>query len=432
MGNCATITPYPPAMNWKERILLILLAALNFTHILDFMIMMPLGNYLMPYFKINPQQFTILVSAYTISAAVSGFAAAFYVDGFDRKKVLLVAYSGFLLGTLGCGLAPTYFLLLLMRTLAGVFGGLIGAQVLAIVADSFPYERRGAAMGAIMSAFAVASTFGVPFALYLANLFSWHAPFLFVGGVGILLIPLIARFLPSMTSHLAQADTEHRKKWTVITDVLNDKTQYTALIFSGLIMFGHFLIIPFINPYLEFNIGFSKNITPLIYLVGGVAAFFSSNILGPLSDRYGKLTIFMVCTFSALPMVFMVTNLPYGINYIPVLILFGLWFTAATGRGVTASAMVTSVVNPAHRGSFQSFNSSLQQLGSGMAALATGFIVIKDPMSGKLLHYDWVGYMSITVLLFCIYLGYRNFSYLDKQKKAELARKIEEPSSVMH
>jgi predicted MFS family arabinose efflux permease len=413
-------------MNWKERILLILLAALNFTHILDFMIMMPLGNYLMPYFKINPQQFTLLVSAYTISAAVSGFTAAFYVDGFDRKKVLLAAYSGFLLGTIGCGLAPTFYLLLFARTFAGIFGGLIGAQVLAIIADSFPYERRGAAMGAIMSAFAIASTFGVPFALYLANLFSWHAPFLLVGTLGLLLIPMIVLYLPPMTGHLINENAEHRKRWTIITDILKEKTQYTALIFSGLIMFGHFLIIPFINPFMEFNIGFSKNITPLIYLVGGVSAFFSSNILGPLSDRYGKLSIFMICTFSALPMIFLVTNLPHGIHYIPVLILFGLWFTVATGRGVTAGAMVTSIVSPAHRGSFQSFNSSLQQLGTGMASLVTGFIVIKDPTSGRLLHYDWVGYLSIAVLMVCIYIAYQNFSYLDKQKKEELrVKKIE-------
>ena len=401
-------------MSWKERIILILLAALNFTHILDFMIMMPLGNYLMPYFDLSPQQFSVLVSAYTISAAVSGFGAAFFVDRFDRKKVLLFAYVGFLIGTIGCGLAPTFITLFLARTFAGLFGGLIGAQVLSIVADSFPYERRGAAMGAIMSAFALASTFGVPFALYLANLISWHAPFLLVGFLGIALIPLIMRYLPAMTGHLQAEDAPVQSKWSVITNVFADPRQYRALLFSGLIMFGHFSIIPFINPYMEFNVGFSKNFTPLIYLVGGVAAFFASNILGRLSDVYGKVTLFMICTFSALPMVFIITNLPPLQAYIPVLILFGLWFSAATGRGVTSSAMITSVVSPEHRGSFQSFNSSLQQLGSGLAALVAGFMVSKDPQTGKLVHYDWVGYMSIVTLLFCVYLGYRNFRHLEK------------------
>lgn len=423
-------------MNWKERILLILLAALNFTHILDFMIMMPLGNYLMPYFDLSPKQFSILVSAYTISAAVSGFGAAFFVDRFDRKKVLLYAYVGFLIGTIGCGLAPTYFTLLLARIFAGLFGGLIGAQVLSIVADSFPYERRGTAMGMIMSAFALASTFGVPFALYLANLVSWHAPFLLVGILGIALVPLLMRYLPPMTGHLHVDPSTRPSKWSVITNVIADPYQYWALIFSGLIMFGHFLIIPFINPYMEFNVGFSKNITPLIYLVGGVSAFFASNILGRLSDSYGKVPIFMICTFSALPMVLIITNLPHlqdyipGLSllgfpiqsYIPVLMLFGLWFSVATGRGVTSSAMITSVVNPEQRGGFQSFNSSLQQLGSGLAALASGFMVSKDPVSGKLLHYDWVGYLSIATLLLCIYLGYRNFNHLEKPKVVAVSK----------
>jgi predicted MFS family arabinose efflux permease len=252
----------------------------------------------------------------------------------------------------------------------------------------------------------------------LANLISWHAPFLLVGILGIVLIPLLILYLPSMTGHIQPEEAEQHSKWSVLTNVFADRRQYTALIFSGLIMFGHFSIIPFINPFMEFNVGFSKNITPLIYLVGGVAAFFASNILGRLSDIHGKVFIFMICTFSALPMVFVITNLPPLEAYIPVLILFGLWFSVATGRGVTSSAMITSVVNPEHRGSFQSFNSSLQQLGSGLAALVAGFIVTKDPESGKLIHYNWVGYMSIATLLFCVYLGYTNFRYLEKGKLA--------------
>ncbi len=149
----------------NKKAILFLLAALNFTHILDFMIMMPLGNYLMPYFKISPQKFSLLVGAYTLSAAFSGFAAAFFVDRFDRKRVLLIGYGGFLLGTLLCGLAPSYITLLMARIVAGIFGGLIGAQVLSIISDLFSYEERGKAMGSVMSAFAIASTLGVPFAL---------------------------------------------------------------------------------------------------------------------------------------------------------------------------------------------------------------------------------------------------------------------------
>jgi MFS transporter, DHA1 family, inner membrane transport protein len=397
-------------MNSKERLILLLLAALNFTHILDFMILMPLGNYLMPYFKISPQQFSVLVSAYTISAAVSGFAAAFYVDNFDRKKILITAYIGFLMGTLACGLAPSFTLLMIARIVTGLFGGLIGAQVLSIVADVFPYERRGQAMGAIMSAFAVASTFGVPFALYLANLISWHAPFLLVGGLGFVLVPFLMRLIPPMTGHLGNHKKED--KIAVLTNILKDKSQYAALIFSGLIMFGHFLIIPFINPYMEFNMGYSKYHTPLVYLVGGIASFFSANILGRVADKYGKLTIFTISVLGAVPFVLILTNMPIA-PFSLILMFFGIWFSMSTGRGVTAQAMVSQVVQTEHRGSFQSFNSSMQQLGSGLASLVAGFIVVKGD-KGEILHYDWVGFLSIAVLLTSLFIGRQIFKKVDK------------------
>src|SRR5690606_24677788 len=207
-------------MNTKERVIVLILAGLNFTHILDFMIMMPLGNYLMPSFNINPQQFSFLVSAYSISAFVSGIVAAFIVDRFDRKKVLIISYIGFLMGTLACGLAASYNLLLVSRILAGLFGGIIGAQVFSIIADLFTYERRGAAMGSVMSAFAVASILCVPFSLYLTNLFQedWHIPFLLVAGVGILLTPLLIRFIPPMKGHIV-ADASRAQRLEVIGNV---------------------------------------------------------------------------------------------------------------------------------------------------------------------------------------------------------------------
>jgi MFS transporter, DHA1 family, inner membrane transport protein len=392
-------------MNAKERILLLLLAAINFTHILDFMIMMPLGNYLMPYFHISPQQFTFLVSCYTISAAISGFFSAFFVNAYDRKKVLLTGYIGFLAGTIACGFAPSYHSLLAARTLAGVFGGLIGAQVISIVSDTFNYERRGRAMGSIMSAFAVASTLGVPFALYLSNLFSWHAPFRLVGFLGIIIVPLIIYFVPPMTDHLKNA--QQQSKAVIIGSVFKDTKQLSALVFSGLVMFGHFLIIPFINPFMEFNNGYSKDLTPLIYLVGGIASFIAAAILGRLSDRKGKLRTFIICVLLALPMIYGITHIP-KVPYVLVLSLFAAWFIVATGRGVTAQAMVSNVVKPEFRGSFQSFNSSMQQLGTGLASIVTGVIVTKDS-TGKILHYDWAGYVSMAVLFSTVFIAQRVF-----------------------
>lgn len=401
-------------MTRKERIIVVLLAGLNFTHILDFMIMMPLGNYLMPYFNISPKQFSFLVSAYSISAAVSGFVAAFYVDRFDRKKVLVLCYIGFLLGTIACGFAPTYNLLFLSRVLAGIFGGIIGAQVFSIIADIFTYERRGAAMGSVMSAFAVASILGVPFSLYLTNIFhdDWHIPFLLVGGVGVVLIPLIMKYIPSMDGHIQDAEKKEQPM-VILGNVLQSPSQRSALLFSCLLMMGHFLIVPFINPYLEFNKGFSKDLTPMIYLFGGIASLIAAIFLGRLADKKGKLPVFSISVFFSLFMVLLITRMP-TVPFALVLVFFAVWFVFSTGRAVTAQAMISEVVKPEQRGSFMSFNGSVQQLGTSIASVTAGLIVIKDK-AGKIQHYEWLGYLSIVVLVASLLLGRYLFSGIDKK-----------------
>ncbi|MFN9782322.1 MAG: MFS transporter, partial [Sphingobacteriales bacterium] len=389
----------------NRKVILFLLAALNFTHILDFMIMMPLGNYLMPYFKINPRQFSLLVGAYTLSAAVSGFAAAFFVDKFDRKKFLLFAYGGFLIGTLFCGIAPNYPLLLMARIFAGLFGGMIGAQVLSIISDIFPYEERGKAMGSVMSAFAVASTLGVPFALYIANAFSWHAPFIFVVILGLAIYPFLYRYIPAMDKHLKQ-QKEHGPFYA-LQQVTGDSKQMLALLFSFLMMMGHFLIIPFINPFMEFNRGYSKMQTPMIYLAGGAASFIAANILGRWADKYGKLRVFVSCLVLSLGMVMLITHLPQ-VPFPIVLSFFGIWFVFSTGRAVTAQAMLSNVVPAAQRGSFMSFNSSVQQLGTSTASFVAGMVVTAGA-DGKLVHYGWLGWLSVAVLLVCLAVGMKIF-----------------------
>jgi DHA1 family inner membrane transport protein len=403
-------------MTRKERIILLLLAGLNFTHILDFMIMMPLGNYLMPQFNISPKQFTFLVSAYSVSAAISGFVAAFIVDQFDRKRILVFSYVGFLLGTLACGVAPTFDLLFISRILAGLFGGIIGAQVLAIIADIFSYERRGLAMGSVMSAFAVASILGVPFSLYLTNIFheDWHVPFLLVGGIGAVLVPLIIIYIPAMDGHLS-SNRKKAKPLDLLGNILQSPLQRSALIFSCLLMMGHFLIIPFINPYMEFNKGFSKDLTPMIYLVGGIASLVAALFLGRLSDQVGKLPIFSISVFLSLFMVLLITRMP-TVPFSVVLGFFALWFIFATGRAVTAQAMISEVVKPEQRGSFMSFNGCVQQLGTSIASIAAGLIVIKDD-HGRIQRYEWLGYLSIVVLVASLVIGRILFRNIDRSEE---------------
>lgn len=389
-------------MKNQKGILLLLLAFLNFTHILDFMIMMPLGNYLMPYFDISPREFSFLVGAYTLTGSLSGFMAGFFIDRFDRKTVLILTYTGFVVGTVACGLSQSYHFLLGARVLAGFFGGLLGAQVLATVADLFPYEERGKAMGIVMSSFAVASTFGVPFSLYLARQFNWHGPFILIGILGLLLMPALFFFVPNL-KHNHQASS---KKLSILLFFQKPDLLLT-LAFSCLLMLGHFLIIPFINPFMEFNLGYSKTQTPMIYLVGGLSSLVGGNLFGRWADKKGKPRIYFITTFLSLSLILAITHMVQIPFYI-ILAIFGVWFALVAGRNVSAQAMVTQKVPPEQRGSFMSFNSSLQQLGMSLASFISGFIVVKNS-DGSIAHYGILGLMSVGFLLITLALSKKLF-----------------------
>lgn len=405
-------------MTKTERSILFLLASLNFTHILDFMIMMPLGNYLIDDLAITPFQFSLLVAAYSISATISGIVIALFIDRFDRKKPLLLAYLGFLTGTIACAFAYSYGFLLVARIVAGLFGGIIGAQVFAIVADMFVYERRGRAMGIVMGGFAAATILGVPLSLQLTAMFknNWHLPFLLIGGVGVILVPLILKIIPNMTDHIRKRDAE-RSMFDVLLKVVRIPIQRNALLFSTVLMVGHFLVIPFITPYLEFNIGFSDRDIPWIFGVGGVASLMAALLLGRRADKKGKLKVFTWSVVISLFMVVFITHLPSS-NFSLVLSLFSAWFIVATGRMVAAQAMITEVVPAEQRGSFMSLNGSVQQLGSGIAALLAG-IIVKTESSGRIAHYNWVGYSSIVVLIGCLLYGRFIFRELDSPVQSE-------------
>jgi MFS transporter, DHA1 family, inner membrane transport protein len=390
----------------KEKSILLILGSINFVHIIDFMIMMPLGNFLMPFFEISTQKFTTLVSSYAISAGISSFVAAFYVNNFDRKQILLFGFMGFILGTVACGFSPSYEILLICRIMTGVFGGLIAAQVISIIADIIPYERRGEAMGIVMGSFSMASIVGVPLALYLANHFTWQAPFLAIGVLGLILLPFIKIIIPSLRTHIG-IKTDELPKMEIIRTIWQNKNQSIALIFSGMMMMGHFLIIPFINPFLEFNVGYPRSFSPLVYLAGGIASLLSARFIGKLADKYGKWVVYRYCVLATFPLIIMITNLTMMPKAI-VLMMFGLWFSFSTGRALSAQTLVSNVSIPATRGSYQSFVSFLNQIGMGLASIIAGIVVTKSP-TGQLLNYPILGFISVGIMLSTIWLGNKVF-----------------------
>ncbi|MFN4144967.1 MAG: MFS transporter [Runella sp.] len=390
-------------MTQKEKLLLFVLACLNFTHIVDFMILMPLGPQLIRYFDISPQQFALLVSAYSFSAGLSGFAVAFIADRFPRKHIMLTAYIGFVVGTLACAVAPTFALLMAARTLAGLFGGVLGSQVMSIVGDTFEYERRARATSIVMMAFSVASVVGVPLGLYLASVWSWHAPFWFVGILGIGVVGLIWQYVPRLDGHLQSYHARAHRPFEVVTQILQTPNQLRALWLTMTIMLGHFSIIPFISPYLTANAGFSEKDLYLIYLVGGALTLFTAPQVGKLADRKGKYPVFvMFALLSMIPM-WLITNM--NTNSLPLVLgTAGIFFIFSNGRLIPTQAMTSSVVLPQQRGGFMAINSSLQLLVQSLAVYLAGLVIQKTP-DGKLMHYDWVGYAAMAFIFMSIFIA---------------------------
>lgn len=389
-----------------ERPLLLLLAAVQFTHILDFMVMMPLGPQLMRLFEIQPHQFSNLVASYTFSAAVAGLLGAFLVDRFDRKVALLFCYAGFLLGTLACALSPSYETLLMARIVSGAFGGVSGAMVLTVVGDIVPLERRASAMGIIMSSFALASILGVPVGLWLAATWSWHAPFLIVVALGsVVWLVTLMRF-PSLRGHLAAAGQHTKQAVAGLFELLTNRNTVTALGFMMVMVFGHFVIIPFLSPSMVANAGLAEKDLSYFYLAGGIASFLTSPLVGRMADRHGRLRLFAIMIVGALLPVYLITN--QGPSPLAVImVVAALFFVFGGGRFIPGQAIVTSAVPARLRGSFMSLNSSVRDLAAGAASLLGGHIVVKDALTGKLLHFPTLGWIAIAASLASVVLASR-------------------------
>ncbi|MDG0816389.1 MFS transporter [Bdellovibrio svalbardensis] len=386
----------------KEKLLLAMLAAIQFSSIVDFMIMMPLGPQLMRLFHISTHQFGLLVSSYTFCAGISGFLASFFVDKFDRKLNLLFFFTGFGLGTVACALSPTYELLLLSRGLTGVFGGVLSSLVLSIVSDAISYERRGSAMGIIMTAFSMASIFGVPFSLFLANQYTWHAPFMFLGIASLLVCAMIWFFMPSMREHLDHSKTK-MPIYHSLVEILRNPNQRRALVFMSAVIFGHFAIIPFLSPSMVANAGMTEAQLPLIYMIGGLFTIFTSPLIGRLADRHGKHVVFKWGAGITIIPIFLITHLGLSPLWI-ALTITSVFFVVSGGRMIPATALVSGTAHSQSRGAFMSIVSCAQQLSSALASYIAG-IIVSQKVGGRLENFEYVGYIAIAFTILAIFLS---------------------------
>jgi predicted MFS family arabinose efflux permease len=369
-----------------------ILAFLQFTVVLDFMILSPLGAMLMQELRVGPAQFGLVVSAYAFSAGISGLLAAGFADRFDRKKLLLFFYSGFVLGTALCGFAPSFSLLLCARTVTGLFGGVIGSIAMAIIADLFPLAARGRVMGFVMTAFSASQILGIPLGLYLSNAWGWHAPFLMIAAVSFAVGLVIFNVLRPVDAHLKNRP-DRSPFHHLLATVMKTRHQW-GFAATITLAIGGFMLMPFGSAFSVHNLGISLTRLPMVYMATGLASMFTGPLIGRVSDAVGKYRTFVVASAVAVAIILWFTRL--GVTPIGVVIAINIaMFSAISGRMVSAQALSSAIPAPQDRGAYMSISSSLQQLAGGVASSCAGLLVSQTG-DGPLEHYERLGYVVAT------------------------------------
>lgn len=386
----------------RERLVLLILAAVQFTTIVDFMIVMPLGPQLMRTLRIGPAEFGLIVSSYTFAAGAAGLVASSIVDRFARRTTFMVLYAGFLLGTLLCALAPNYKLLVAARVATGAFGGILGGMAMAIIGDVFAEHRRGRATGSLMTGFALASVAGVPFGLFLGTKYGWHVPFVVLALGGLPVLALVPFAMPPLDAHIGQSHAHPLKSLLETFSLPNHLNAFALVV---MLMLGSFTVFPYLSPYLVSNVGMTEQQLPLVYIAGGGLTLVAAPIIGRLADQFGKLKIYRLIAPASAMMLLAVTHLPP----VPVAIavsIFGALMVCNVGRMIAAMAMITGSVEPHRRGAFLSANSSVQHVAAGMGAYVGGIIVTQSA-SGRLQHFGIVGWIAAIATLASLWLAGR-------------------------
>lgn len=391
-----------PSFTGYQKFVVAILSFLQFTIILDFMILSPLGAILMPALKISPSQFGLIVSAYAFSAGTSGLLAAGFADKFDRKKLLLFFYSGFVLGTFFCAIAPTYPFLLIARMTTGFFGGVIGSIAFAIITDLFPFEMRGRVMGFIQTAFAGSQVLGIPAGIFLSNHWGWHMPFLMIVAVSTIVGGIIFLYLKPINSHVKNHPDQN--PFHHLIETVSTPKYLQAFATTALLSTGGFMLMPFGSAFTVHNLGINVESLPLIYLITGICAIFTGPLVGKASDALGKFNVFVFGSALSILMVLVYTNLhqtPLSL----VILVNAVMFIGIFSRMIPSQALMSAIPSAASRGSFMSVSSSLQQLSGGVASILAGFIVVEG-RGGVLERFNVLGYVVIGAILITVIMMY--------------------------
>lgn len=390
-----------PDFSSYQILLITLLALTQFTVVLDFMVMNPLGYKLMKAMNLSTSQFGVVVSSYAFSACASGILTAGFADRFDRKKMLLFFYIGFVLGTLFCGLAPNYTMLVAARIITGIFGGVIGSISMAIVSDIFPLQQRGRVMGFMQMGFGASQVLGIPISLFLANKWGWQSPFFMIVVLAFIICLMIAIVVKPITAHL---DEKNEKNVLLhFGRTLINSRYLVGFLFTALLSIGGYMIMPWGSKFAVNNLHVTDEQLPFLFMFAGISVLIVMPIIGRLSDRIDKFILFTFASLFTVLIVVIYTNLS-PVSFWIIVVLQILMMAAIMSRFVPSQALVSALPEMHDRGAFMSINSSLQQLAGGIGAVVGSFIVFQKDNESPLENYDILGYVIAFFAIVCIFI----------------------------
>ncbi|MTI38938.1 MFS transporter [Fulvivirga lutimaris] len=387
-----------PKFTQYQFLLVAIIAIVLLTIVLDYMLTSALSAILLPELKITTKQFGLLASAYPISAGITAILLSGYADKFDRKKLLLFFYSGFLLGVLFCASAPTFNVLIVARIITGTFGGVVGPICFAIIADLFETTQRGRAMGILQMASAGSQILGLPLALYLASEWDWHLAFGLILLIGIIAIFLVVWKINPVKKHLHKPVKVN--PWLHSLKIISKRNYLIVFFNNTLLVAGDVILMTFSSAFCTNNLGVGLDDLPLLYGIAGVSTFVFSPLIGRLTDKYGTLKIFVIGTVITILTVGVFTNLEVNPLW-TVIIVHTFIFLGVNARSISSSAIGTVVPEAEDRGAFMAVDAAMQLAIAGLAAMLAGWIVFQSE-DGMINNFSTLGVVVMSLMVLTI------------------------------
>jgi predicted MFS family arabinose efflux permease len=396
--SAAKENPFIQFSKKRGLLLIAILAALQFIFAIDYILVLPLGPKIMASLKIGTIEYGLLISVYTISAAIMGFLSSFFIDSYPRKNILIIALLLFMLGNVCFVLSNSFLWIICSRILTGAFGGILSSLVMIYLGDLFPKTKLGRNTSTIMISNAMAAILGIPVALFITETYSWQFPFAGMLLINALVLILCIIYIPNISAPIKKK--ARKKLWHFVN---NPKFLWPILFMSMLTFAGGATILPYLSTFVMTNLNFTNADVSFIFFCGGIAALLVNLFIGFFIDQYGRQNTFLLINFISIIPIILLTLSPFDDKVI-VLFITTFFFGTSTARNVSGVAYLNSLMPHENRGRYVTINNSIQLMASSIATMVSGWLLYTE--NHLIVNFDLLGIIAICATITCIFSAF--------------------------